>query len=205
MEKIFELNGKEYTVKPCTAISMADYHLESDRQDALLVSNTADSGEVVRFVVFGWYMPETLDDFTAMCDDESAWEGDWGTLVTVRGTEPLVHPEAAKPCPFCGGTEIRSGSLRVICDTCKASMSAPLGVYVAGTSKRAMRENNIRAWNQRHSHKKRGCPFCGSDNVDLSHSGADRGLFWVYCKDCFAGGPDSTTEDGAVEVWDNAE
>ena len=84
MEKTFKLDGKEYTVKPCTAIADCDGYQESERQNALLVSNTADWGERFDFVVFGWGMPETLEDFTDMCEDASAWDSDWETLETVR-------------------------------------------------------------------------------------------------------------------------
>ena len=82
--KTFEINGTEYSVETCTAICGADLGDESKRQDALLVSSE-DGGEKFEFVVFGWEMPETSEDFSDMCDDSSAWESDWEVLETVHG------------------------------------------------------------------------------------------------------------------------
>ena len=81
--KIFIINDIKYTVQPCTAICMADQADESNRQKALLVSNEAN-GEKFDFVVFGYDMPETDEDFLYMSDDTSAWENDWEVLETVR-------------------------------------------------------------------------------------------------------------------------
>ena len=81
--KTFEIDGTEYTVETCTAICSADLGDESKRQDALLVSSD-NGGEKSEFVVFGWEMPETSEDFSDMCDDSSAWESEWEVLETVR-------------------------------------------------------------------------------------------------------------------------
>ena len=81
--KTFTINDIKYTVQPCAAICMADQADESNRQKALLVSNEAN-GEKFDFVVFGYDMPETDEDFLYMSDDTSAWENDWEVLETVR-------------------------------------------------------------------------------------------------------------------------
>ena len=81
--KTFIINDIKYTVQPCTAICMADQADESNRQKALLVSNEAN-GEKFDFVVFGYDMPETDEDFLYMSDDTSAWENDWEVLETVK-------------------------------------------------------------------------------------------------------------------------
>lgn len=81
--KTFTINDIKYTVQPCTAICMADQADESNRQKALLVSNEAN-GEKFDFVVFGYDMPETDEDFLYMSDDTSAWENDWEVLETVK-------------------------------------------------------------------------------------------------------------------------
>ena len=81
--KTFIINDIKYTVQPCTAICMADQADESNRQKALLVSNEAN-GEKFDFVVFGYDMPETDEDFLYMSDDTSAWENDREVLETVR-------------------------------------------------------------------------------------------------------------------------
>ena len=81
--KTFTINDIKYTVQPCTAICMADQADESNRQKALLVSNESN-GEKFDFVVFGYDMPETDEDFLYMSDDTSAWESDWEVLETVK-------------------------------------------------------------------------------------------------------------------------
>ena len=81
--KTFEINGTEYTVETCTAICSADMNDENRRQDALLVSSE-NGGEKSKFVVFGWEMPETTENFSDMCDDSSAWESDHEVLDTVK-------------------------------------------------------------------------------------------------------------------------
>lgn len=86
MKKTFTVEGTEYTVEQITAIATsAGEYTEDKRQHALLVTNMADSGEKIEYVVFGYDMPEDEDDFANMCDDSSAWDSDWETLETVRG------------------------------------------------------------------------------------------------------------------------
>lgn len=85
MTNIFNLDGREYTVSDCTAIAMIfGIEDESDRQNALLVSTVTDGGESVEYVVFGWEMPETVEDFADMCKDYNSWDPDYETLETVR-------------------------------------------------------------------------------------------------------------------------
>ena len=81
--KTFAINGAEYTVNPCTAICGADMGDESSRQDALFVSSE-NGGEKSEFVVFGYEMPETDENFRDMCDDPSAWESDQDVVDTVK-------------------------------------------------------------------------------------------------------------------------
>lgn len=76
--KTFEINGKAYEIKPCTAICFVELGDESKRQEALLVT-CRDS----EYVVFGYDMPETMDGFLSMCEDEYAWESDFEVLETV--------------------------------------------------------------------------------------------------------------------------
>ena len=82
MEKTFTIDNIEYTITACTAIPATIG--EFTRLNALLVENTADSGEKFQFVVFGYAMPETTEDFAEMCDDESAWSADHEDLETVE-------------------------------------------------------------------------------------------------------------------------
>ena len=85
MEKIFTVEGTEYTVTEVTAIA-DEYgvYSEDKRQNALLVTNVADSGEKIEYVVFGWNMPDDENDFSDMCEDSNAWDSDWETLETVK-------------------------------------------------------------------------------------------------------------------------
>ena len=85
MKKTFTVEGTEYTVEEITAIATcAGEYSEDDRQNALLVTNMADSGEKIEYVVFGYDMPENEDDFSDMCEDSDAWDSDCETLETVR-------------------------------------------------------------------------------------------------------------------------
>ena len=85
MKKTFTVEGTEYTVEEITAIATcAGEYSEDKRQNALLVTNVADSGEKIEYVVFGWNMPKNGDDFSDMCEDSNAWDSDWETLETVR-------------------------------------------------------------------------------------------------------------------------
>lgn len=79
--KTFEINGKAYEIKPCTAICFVELGDESKRQEALLV--TCHEEETSEYVVFGYDMPETVDGFRSMCEDEYAWESDFEVLETV--------------------------------------------------------------------------------------------------------------------------
>ena len=80
MTKTFTIDNTEYTVTTCTAIALGDVF----EQGALLVENTADSGEMFQKVVFGYEMPETAEDFDEMCGDSGAWESDCEVLGTVE-------------------------------------------------------------------------------------------------------------------------
>ena len=85
MKKTFIIERTEYTVEEITAIATcAGERSEDDRQNALLVTNTADSGEKFEYVVFGYNMPDDEDDFAMMCDDTYAWDSYYETLATVR-------------------------------------------------------------------------------------------------------------------------
>ena len=85
MKKTFTVEGTEYTVEEITAIATcAGEYSEDDRQHALLVTNMADSGEKIEYVVFGYDMPENEDDFSDMCEDSDSWDSDCETLETVR-------------------------------------------------------------------------------------------------------------------------
>ena len=103
MKENFFLDGIMYTVTPCTAIASRDLdaaellvHDGADRtnspfrQNALLVENTADSGEKIQKVVFGYEMPETDKAFADMCEDSAAWESDYEVLDTVW-TDPNTN------------------------------------------------------------------------------------------------------------------
>lgn len=83
MKKFFEVNGIEYEIKAVTAICAADEEDESKRQGALMVSSE-QNGERSEYVVFGWEMPESEEDFTEMCEDYSAWESAQEVLASVK-------------------------------------------------------------------------------------------------------------------------
>ena len=85
MEKIFTVEGTEYTVTEVTAIA-DEYgaYSEDKRQNALLVTTVADSGEKFVSVVFGYNMPDNEDDFAMMCDDCYAWDSFYETIATVK-------------------------------------------------------------------------------------------------------------------------
>lgn len=85
MKKTFTVVGTQYSVEEITAIATcAGEYSEDDRQNALLVTNIADSGEKIEYVVFGYDMPENDDDFSDMCEDPDAWDSNWETLETVK-------------------------------------------------------------------------------------------------------------------------
>lgn len=79
--KKFELNGAKYSVIECTAIADCDNNDESKRQEALLVLMRDEDGECRDdSIVFGWNMPETVEDFMDMCEDSYAWVSQSETL-----------------------------------------------------------------------------------------------------------------------------
>ena len=85
MKKTFTVEGTEYTVEEITAIATcAGEYSEDKRQNALLVTNVADSGEKIEYVVFGYDMPDDENDFSDMCEDSNAWDSDYETLETVK-------------------------------------------------------------------------------------------------------------------------
>ena len=84
MEKTLTFEGSKYTIKEITAIAYCDDFNEECRQDALLVTTVADSGEKFEWVVFGYNMPDDEDDFENMEAEPYAWESDYETLETVR-------------------------------------------------------------------------------------------------------------------------
>jgi len=111
--------------------------------------------------------------------------------------------EKLKPCPFCGSNNISAWDYWCRCNNCTAEIAMQRVDENPALSHRA---NNILAWNRRKSGPyKDSCPFCGGNNLDLSVSKADEGRFWMYCRDCFAQGPEGANEDEAEELWDHRE
>ena len=107
--------------------------------------------------------------------------------------------ESIKSCPFCGSNAITAGDFWCRCETCGAEVSQQRTRHNPALSERV---NNVLAWNRRASGLyKDSCPFCGGDNLGLSVCEADDGRFWVYCADCFAQGPDGSTETEAEKLW----
>lgn len=85
MKKTFTVDGTEYTVDQITAIATsADEYADDQRQNALLVTSEADSGEKMQYVVFGFELPQDESDFASMLDEPGAWDGSEDTLRTVR-------------------------------------------------------------------------------------------------------------------------
>lgn len=84
MKKTFTVKGTEYTVEDVTAVIACDgEYIEDYRQGALLVT-MIDSGEKIKSVVFGHYMPENENEFSDMLEDYGSWDSDYKTLKTVR-------------------------------------------------------------------------------------------------------------------------
>ena len=81
--KTFKVNGKEYEIRACTAICDADHRDERKRQEALLVSYHNET-ETVEYIVFGYDMPETMNEFLIICEDLFAWESNWEVLETLE-------------------------------------------------------------------------------------------------------------------------
>ena len=85
MKKTFIIEITEYTVEEITAISDCNDYNEEYRQDALLVTTIADSGEKLEWVVFQFdKLPEDDSDFEDMEAEPYAWDSDYETLETVR-------------------------------------------------------------------------------------------------------------------------
>ena len=80
MEKTYIVNNIEYNITNCTAVALNAG--DTDRQDALVVTNSRN-GEKFAYVVFGYQMPETVEDFADMCEDCNAWDSDYEVLETV--------------------------------------------------------------------------------------------------------------------------
>lgn len=76
--------GMTYTVEKITACAMSIG--DETRQEAVLVTNVTDSGEIQEYVVFGYAFDEiqTIDEFNDMCADSSAWDSYCETLETVE-------------------------------------------------------------------------------------------------------------------------
>ena len=72
--KRFTAYGVDYEVYNITAIADCDDCDEAKRQDALRVISKAYGDETGDYVVFGYAMPETDDDFFNMYTDLGAWE-----------------------------------------------------------------------------------------------------------------------------------
>lgn len=49
------------------------------------------------------------------------------------------------------------------------------------------------------------CPFCKSKNVDPRFALGDDGRIAAGCMDCGGTGPDGTTEEEAVRLWNQAD
>ena len=103
--------------------------------------------------------------------------------------------EKLKPCPFCGSADVNVGDFKAVCANCLAEASSKDG---------RTKNHHAQAWNSRTvGQRKDSCPFCGeSKHIHLSMSKADEGRFWLYCKSCFASGPEGATEKEAIELWD---
>ena len=85
MTPTFTVEGTEHAAEDITAIATCVGEYSEDfRQNALLVTNMADSGEKIECVVFGWAMPENEDGFSDMCEDSDAWDSNWETIKTVK-------------------------------------------------------------------------------------------------------------------------
>lgn len=57
---------------------------DSLRQNALMVESTLEWGEKSYQIVFGYEIPETIEDFLNMCDDDSMWSSDWEVVETAK-------------------------------------------------------------------------------------------------------------------------
>lgn len=80
MIRNFTIANTEYTVSTCTAVAVNAG--DTELQPALCVVSAADSGEKFEFIVYGWNMPETIEDFAAMAEDFGAWDSDHKAVAT---------------------------------------------------------------------------------------------------------------------------
>ncbi len=51
------------------------------------------------------------------------------------------------------------------------------------------------------SNEMKTCPFCGSDNVEISSNGKNE--YYGTCNICMCFSPEATTADDAIERWNN--
>lgn len=75
--------GNHHVIYECTAIAGCDSG-EEQRQNALYTITYGEGGEKIEFVIFGFEMPQSEDEWETMCEEESAWENDWEVLKTIR-------------------------------------------------------------------------------------------------------------------------
>lgn len=87
MREFTDNYGITYTVEKITACAMSIG--DKTRQEAVLVTNVTDSGEIKEYVVFGYTYDEiqTIDEFNDMCANSSAWDSYYETLETVERKE----------------------------------------------------------------------------------------------------------------------
>lgn len=82
MKKIFIVNGIEYIVETCTAIAASIG--DTERQNAIYVESKTEFGEIIQYVVFGFEMPETEEDFKNICESGISWDSYIDTIITVE-------------------------------------------------------------------------------------------------------------------------
>lgn len=71
-----------YKLIPCTAIALGAG--DTERQNAIYaVQKFAPGEEKFEFVIFGYKMPESKEDFAAILENSWSWDNDCGTLDTV--------------------------------------------------------------------------------------------------------------------------
>ncbi len=47
------------------------------------------------------------------------------------------------------------------------------------------------------------CPFCGADGEAFNSRALHGTVWWVFCPNCDASGPQTTSEDEAIERWNH--
>lgn len=62
--------------------------------------------------------------------------------------------------------------------------------------------------NKENQKKIKCCPFCGSEDVELTSIGGAKSIYqsWIYCKKCNAEGPTKSnllidSKEEAIEAW----